>query len=383
VPPVEPDSSELLLDEIRREIRGSGAIPFARFMEIALYHPRHGYYSAGAERLGPRGDFFTASDAGRSFGSCLAEQIREFDRVCGPFDPLHLIEFGAGRGLLARDILDALAEKGGAARPPARYVMVDRSGAMREEAAKRVPEARVVGPDNLPGGLEGCVLAVELFDALPVHRVRRRSGCLREVAVDLASDGGLLECEIDPSAAIVDLAERYGAAPDDGMEAEVSPAALTQLDLMADTLDRGVLIVVDYGHAAADLYNARRARGTLLAYHGHATNERFLARVGRQDLTAHVNFSALEDRARERGLRVLGMTTQDRFLIANGILAEFDQPDPADAYDPRQVKRRLQAMQLIHPEGMGRSFKVLLLSKGCDPPPDLSGLRDPFARANP
>jgi SAM-dependent MidA family methyltransferase len=118
----------------------------------------------------------------------------------------------------------------------------------------------------------------------------------------------------------------------------------------------------------------------LLAYHRQATNEHYLERVGEQDLTAHVNFSALEDRARERGLQVLGLTTQDRFLIGNGILEAFANQDPADLQNPARARARLQAMQLIHPSGMGRMFKVLMLAKNCDPPPDLAGMHDPFAR---
>jgi SAM-dependent MidA family methyltransferase len=147
---------------------------------------------------------------------------------------------------------------------------------------------------------------------------------------------------------------------------------------MERCLDRGVMLVVDYGERAERLYGPTRPEGTLLAYRRHTTNRDYLRNVGAQDLTAHVNFSALEDRARAIGLAVLGLTTQDRFLIANGILETFRPDDPGRLHDPRRVKARLQAMQLIHPEGMGRRFKVLALAKGCRP--DLAGLRDPFSR---
>ena len=172
------------------------------------------------------------------------------------------------------------------------------------------------------------------------------------------------------------LAERYEAAAGEGTEAEVPAAADAQLETMAACLDLGVMLIVDYGERANTLYDASRPLGTLLAYHRHSTNRSYLQRVGRQDLTAHVNFSALEDRARAQGLRVLGLTTQDRFLISNGILDAFRPDDPARLHDPQRVKQRLQAMQLIHPSGMGRRFKVLALAKGCDPV--LTGLRDPF-----
>ena len=134
------------------------------------------------------------------------------------------------------------------------------------------------------------------------------------------------------------LAERYGAAAGEGTEAEVATAADAQLETMAGCLDLGVMLIVDYGERAKSLYDSSRPLGTLLAYHRQTTNRSFLERVGRQDLTAHVNFSALEDRARAVGLQVLGLTTQDRFLISNGILEAFRPDDPARLHDPRRVK---------------------------------------------
>ena len=349
-------------------------------MELALYHPKYGYYASGTGRIGPEGDFFTASDVGNAFGRCMARQIIDIDERVGPLDPFHVVEFGAGRGLLARDVLDAMSELQPELGRRLRYLMVDRSESMRERCTRRVPEARALAPEEIEGGYQGCLLAVELFDALPVHRVRRRGESLVEIKVDVDGAGALVEREEPATTDLGEAAERFGAAPVDGMEAEVSLGAAQQLEDLARAIDRGVMIVVDYGMPAAELYDRQRRRGTLLAYHGHATNEDYLARAGRQDLTAHVNFTVLEDRARECGLDVLGLTTQDRFLVANGVLEEFEQPDLQTARDPQRVKRRLQAMQLIHPEGMGRTFKVLALSKGCDPPPRLSGLVDPFSR---
>ena len=136
--------------------------------------------------------------------------------------------------------------------------------------------------------------------------------------------------------------------------------------------------MIDYGDMAEALYSARRFCGTLLAYSGHTTSEELLARVGRQDLTAHVNFSQLADVARENGLNVLGFTTQDRFLLANGLTEVFEDQRGDDLHKPQKARARQQAMQLIHPGGMGRSFKVMLLAKDCRPT-GLSGLIDPFA----
>ncbi len=365
-----------LVERIGSEIRRRGPISFARFMELALYDAAGGYYARGGSVLGPRGDFFTASDVGRLFGASIARQLLEIDRRIGPLDLFHVIEFGSGRGLLARDVLDAMADLDSGLASRLRYLLVDRSRAMLEESRRRVPEGRSLRPAELDGGFCGCVLAVELFDALPVHRVRRRGGRLGELLVGLDDDGALVELEGPCSPEVRTIAERYGAAADEGTEAEVATAADAQLETMAGCLDLGVMLIVDYGERANALYDASRPLGTLLAYHRQTTNRSYLERVGRQDLTAHVNFSALEDRALSLGLRVLGLTTQDRFLISNGILEAFRPDDPARLHDPRRVKRRLQAMQLIHPSGMGRRFKVLALAKGCDPV--LTGLRDPF-----
>lgn len=370
-----------LLDRIRGEISQSGPISFARFMELALYDPHDGYYARGPRRLGPDGDFVTASDAGRAFGRCMARQLSEIDRRLGPLDPFDVVEFGSGRGLLARDVLDAMAELDARLAGRLRYRLVDRSPAMRAESGRTVPEAESLDPRALAGGYRGCLLAVELFDALPVHRLRRRRGRLTELRVGVGDGGRFVEVEAKPTPEARSLAERYGAAGEEGTEAEVAPSALSQLETMARTLERGVIIVVDYGDRAAELYGPSRPHGTLVAYHRHSTRQDLLAQVGEQDLTAHVNFSALEDHAAELGLAVLGLTTQDRFLIANGILDEFESGDLAEARDPRNVKRRLQAMRLIHPESMGRRFKVLAFSKGCESLPELDGLKDPFSRS--
>jgi len=183
--PGEPSLAEC----IRDEIRSGGPIPFARFMERALYEPQLGYYAGGESVLGPSGDFFTASDAGRSFGRCLLRQMAEIDRRLGEGSPFHVLEFGAGRGLLARDVIDAATSDFPELRQRLEYTLIDRSPAMREAAAVRVPEAQALSPEELEPRALGCVVAVELFDALPVHRVRRRDGRLLELRVGLDADG--------------------------------------------------------------------------------------------------------------------------------------------------------------------------------------------------
>lgn len=357
--------------EIVREIRRSGPIPFSRFMELALYHPRLGYYEREPGRIGVDGDYFTASDVGTAFGECVARQLEEMDELAGRPGSFTVVEFGAGRGLLARDVLRALEQRGSELRPRLRYVLVERSEALRRRARLEAPAAEVAAPESVEPAAAGCALAVELFDALPVHRVRRRQGRLVEVLVGTDGSGRLVEVEGEPSAEVSAWAARRGVAPAEGDEGEVSMEIGRQLGAMTAAIGKGFVLVVDYGDEASSLYGRRRAAGTLLAYRRHRTSDDLLASPGEQDLTSHVNFTAIEEHARELGLVFLGRTTQERFLVSAGILERFDQGEDSVWRRPSEVRRRLQALQLIHPEGMGRAFRVLAFSKGLDPPPRL------------
>ena len=367
-----PELLRLIFDEIR----SGGPISIARFMELALHHAEHGYYARGPDRLGRGGDFFTASDVGPAFGACLGRQLVEMDALLGKPATFHYVEHGAGRGLLARDVEVALGPAAPDLARRFRATLVDTSSGMREAAAGTLPEARVeaAGPVTPEGA--GCVVAVELLDALPVHRLRRRGDALVEVLVALDGDR-LVEVDGTPEADLRAWADAYGAAPEDGDEAEACLALHSTLAGLEASIDRGFLVIVDYGHEAKRLFGPAHRRGTLMAYHRHRANEDYLLRVGEQDLTAHVNLTALRREAEALGLHVIGITTQDRFLIANGILdgLDTDEGGPVVA-----TKRRLQAKQLIHPDGMGRTFKVAVFSKGITPPPVLRGLEDPFPR---
>ncbi len=188
-----------LLRRIADEIRGRGPISFARFMDLALHDPEHGYYARGASRLGRDGDFYTASDVGTLFGDCVARQLFEMDGLLGRPPEFAAVEFGAGRGLLARDVLDAAPAVDADFARRLRYVAVDPSPGMRAAGAARAPEAETARPGEVGPRPAGCVLAVELFDALPVHRLRRRDGRLLEIAVDLDASGRLVEAERDPA----------------------------------------------------------------------------------------------------------------------------------------------------------------------------------------
>jgi SAM-dependent MidA family methyltransferase len=327
-------------------------------MELALHHPEHGYYARGPERLGREGDFFTAGDVGPAFGACLARQLVEMDALLGRPAPFRYVEHGAGRGHLARDVLDALAANAPGLSARCEVVLVDSSPGMRAVSAVRVPSAQVVSRNAAAGGA-GCVVAVELLDALPVHRVRRRGSALREVMVGLDGDR-LVELEAAPGEAVRSWADANGAAPADGDEAEVGLALETALSELAASIDRGFVLIVDYGHEARRLFSPAHRRGTLMAYHRHRASEDYLVRVGEQDLTAHVNLTALARAASLLNLETVGITTQSRFLMAHGIL---DGLDANGSNSLAATKRRLQAKQLIHPLGMGETFKVALFAK--------------------
>jgi SAM-dependent MidA family methyltransferase len=248
---------------------------------------------------------------------------------------------------------------------------------MRREIARVAPGVGVA--DDAPAAAVGCVLAVELFDALPVHRVVRRDGRLEEIGVGW--DGERFHAApLEPANEVRAWAERYGAAAEEGFEAEVSLGLPAQIERWDRAIERGFALVLDYGDTAERLYTAQRRRGTLVAYHAHRAGEAYLERIGEQDLTAHVNFTALTDAAAEKNWRLAGSTTQDRFLIANGILEAFEQMDERAYRDPQRIRERQAIKQLIQPTGMGRMFQVWVYCKGFDIVPELAGLVDPFAR---
>jgi SAM-dependent MidA family methyltransferase len=366
-----------LVDRIRDEIRQHGPLTFARFMELALHHPEHGYYAAGPARLGESGDFITASDLGPAFGRALAHQVDELDRCLDRPGRFDLIEFGAGRGLLARDLLAAIETSHGELHRRFRYTAVDASVSMRREIGRVAPGASVV--DTPSRSATGCVFAMELFDALPVHRVVRRGGRLEEIGVGW--DGERFhDVRIEPAGDVCAWAERYGAAAEEGLEAEVGLGLAAQIERWDSAIERGFAFVLDYGDTAERLYTVERKRGTLMTYRAHRAGESYLEGIGEQDLTAHVNFTALTDAAQARGWRMVGRTTQDRFLIANGILENFEGMDERTYRDPQAIRERQDIKRLIHPTGMGRMFQVWVYCKGFDTVPELAGLADPFAR---
>ncbi|MBP7145910.1 MAG: SAM-dependent methyltransferase [Acidobacteria bacterium] len=379
--PAAPSPAEI---EIRRRLRERGTIPFVEFMELALYHPEGGYYTRATATTGPAGDFQTSSDVSPEFGRRIAVQAAEVAGQLGG-GPWQAVELGPGRGLLAADLLDGLAEHApDALRALERLVLVEVSPSLAALQRERLAALPVTVPTTWVRALDelgersvrGVVIANEVFDALPVRALERTGGALSELHVAEDRSGRLAFVPVAPAdAAAVALAERYGLCPREGERAEVCTALDGLVAAIGRVLERGAVIVIDYGHPAARLADGFHGQGTLLSYHRHRVERDVLARPGEQDITAHVNWDHLADAAAAAGLTVACRATQDRFLLALGILDELAIREDDT---PGLLARRLAARSLVMPEGgAGRRFEVVCLVRGIGR--KLRGCTDPYA----
>jgi SAM-dependent MidA family methyltransferase len=367
-----------LLDNLRR----TGPIPFERYMQLCLYHPEFGYYMQGRERTGVEGDYFTSSDLHPIFARLLARQAAEMWEQMGRPTKFTWVEMGAGRGWFARDFLHWAAKAFADFRAALNYVAVEPSPRQRERVLERCGDERlrVIASLEELEPVTGCFFSNELVDAFPVSVVTRAGGRLKEVYV--MAEGGKLQEKlgsISDSTVVAEVA-RYANQLEEGHRTEVCLTAARWIRSVAEKLARGFVITIDYGDLAGRLDTRKRPRGTLLAYHHHKTSEDFFSAPGEQDLTAHVNFSALMDAGRESGLNFTGLTTQERFLMALGEESQFN-----DLYEPGQteverIQSRLNLKRLIFPgepdgpAGMGTIFKVLIQHRGVEAP-QLAGLK--------
>jgi SAM-dependent MidA family methyltransferase len=374
-----------LVARIHDEIARDGPVTFARFMELALYDPDGGYYRGGEARPGRDGDFLTAPETHPIFGAVLARAVGEaWDRLGQP-DPFVIREYGAGTGTLGLAIIEALA----GARPEAtgtfRYQPVEIEPRRLELVAERFAAAgrgdALLDPTTTDDPIVGLFLANELLDALPTHRVVRRGGRLLEVMVG-SVDGRFVDVESEPSSR--ELAARLktdGVKLEDGQRGEVCLALDGWVARAAAGLRSGVLLLIDYGYAATDLYDPiRRRDGTLRAYLRHRVHDDPYRHVGRQDLTAHVDVTAVERAARGAGLTHLGTTTQAEFLVGHGMegLLQAIQADP-DTTLEAYLAVRSAVMRLLDPGAMGR-FRVMGFGRDWPDGPPLAGFGYRVAR---
>jgi SAM-dependent MidA family methyltransferase len=386
-----------LREQIEQEIRQRGPIPFSRYMQICLYDPSHGYYSANAEQFGKAGDFYTSSDVHAVFGRLLARQFDEIWQALDRPPEIEILELGPGRGLFARDVLDwsdkkfpgfftsltytlqesspALRSKlqdtlreyigtGKAKVPQERPSLAQRFNAGEGRKDDQVPEGRPTGPRRtLAPETPLVVFANEFFDALPVE-ILSAHGKLH-IAVD---NNRLHETWLPPLAEELEFLDRYGVHPEPGERIEVPILAQNWMRQIANSIARGrlLIVIIDYGYTRKEQLSGRH-RGTLMAYRHHSASPDPYQAPGEQDLTAHVNFTALAARCEQAGMRCEKLLTQSQFLMGIGEKNQF-----ADAFEECRVpqeraKVALQLKHLVTPEGLGENFRVLIASRGIDP----------------
>jgi SAM-dependent MidA family methyltransferase len=354
--------------QIKRTIeKAQGAIPFDRFMEMALYAPGLGYYVAGSRKFGEQGDFITAPEVSPLFAQCLARQTVP---VLAEIEAGDVLEFGAGSGQLAADLLAELEQLG---RLPHSYKILELSPELRtrqrETLENRVPHLlpRVNWLETMPNGFRGVVIANELLDAMPVSRFRINDGGIEECFVICEEDGlqERFDSPVTPGleSAVKAIYETCGDLPF-GYISEINLRQSAWISTLAKAMDLGVAILIDYGYSRAEYYHSQRNRGTLMCHYRHRAHSDPFRWVGVQDITSQVDFTALARDAVESGFRLGGYTTQAHFLIANGLDALLADSDPND------ISRHMALVQgvkrLTLPSEMGERFKVLGLLKGLD-----------------
>ncbi|MGA7057525.1 MAG: SAM-dependent methyltransferase [Terriglobales bacterium] len=378
-----------LRQQIEQEIRDNGPIPFSRYMQLCLYHPVQGYYSRNANQFGKAGDFYTSSDVHAVFGRLLA---RQFDQIWQALDrtpQIEILELGPGRGLFARDVLDWSRKKFPGFFAALTYTLQETSPALQAKLQETLREhigsgKAYVGTDafirpaeqseapadvcrTLAPDVPLIVFANEFFDALPVEILSPQG----KLHIALA-DNRLHEIWLPPHPEELEFLDRYGVHPEarerpaEDERIEVPIAAQAWIRQIASQINQGVLIAIDYGYTR-DQQLAGRHRGTLMAYRHHSASSDPYQAPGEQDLTAHVNFTALAAECEQAGMRCEKLRTQSQFLMGIGESNQF-----ADAFEDcrvpqEQAKVALQLKHLVTPSGMGENFQVFIATRGVNP----------------
>jgi len=367
--PYQSATLNLLAETIRREI-AAGAISFARFMELALYCPQLGYYERNMDTVGRRGDYYTSASVGPVFGEMLAFQfagwLEEMREAGGE---MRIIEAGAHDGKLAADILSWLKQRRPELFARLEYVILEPSGqrrawqqeTLRENAGKIRWLAKPQAPDSRLSTPRSCsiIFSNELLDAFPVHRLGWDARAMKWFEWGVALEGDkFVWAKLPHSAFHIPHSELESVLPD-GYIIEICPAAETWWQHAASTLSSGKLVAIDYGLTAAELFRPERCGGTLRAYRRHRASDDLLADAGEQDLTAHVNFSAIQQAGEAAGLHTEGLVSQPKFLteIAARI---WKNPGAFGEWTPAHTR---QFQTLVHPQHLGRAFRVLVQSR--------------------
>ncbi|MBT8119280.1 MAG: SAM-dependent methyltransferase [Gammaproteobacteria bacterium] len=381
----EPDNeakkrSSLLTGCIKQACNDAGGwIPFSEFMKIALYEPGLGYYSGGLQKFGQKGDFITAPEVSVFFGQCLANQLKEiiqnFKKVSD--DEVVVIEFGAGSGVLAVDILLELEKLGSL---PDKYLVLELSAELQHRQKQTIKQkaphlfARVEWLDQLPDGLANAVVvANEVLDAMPVEcfRIPDTKGNHHVETLMITVQGEALVSKyiaVDNAAAekISSIKQRSEIDFPAGYRSEYNPAIRGWLSALEDEIERAVILLIDYGYNEVEYYHPDRTAGTLMCYYQHKAHDDFSWWPGLQDITAFVNFTDVAYCAVDMGMPVSGYTTQAAFLLANG-LSELHASQVTDDVQ-QQIKLSQQIKTLTLPSEMGDRFKVMALTKNYEEP---------------
>ena len=368
-----------LTDLIRDQIRKSGPVSFAWFMEQALYHPIHGYYSSERTRIGRAGDFFTNVSVGDLFGEILAAQAVELFDLLGAPGRFKIAEQGVENAQLAKDILKALAGE-----PKSvgwTYWIVEPS------AQKTAYQKAHVGQTPIPvhwisrveqlDSFSGFIFCNELLDALPCHLVEHDGGKWNEVRVQAEHEGFSFVLRPIQNPDLMRQLERLPPVSVTPYRTEVNLAALDWIKPAARALQRGFILIIDYGFPRNELYSPARSQGTLTGYYRHQRQKDVLQRPGEIDITAHIDFSAIAEAASNEGCAILGYADQHHFMVgaAEQQLLEIDRLAGAGSLPADQQRFLRQYKSLMHPSTMGLAFKYLLLGKGVSPAEVPSGFR--------
>jgi SAM-dependent MidA family methyltransferase len=351
-------------------------ITFADYMDLVLYHPHHGYYASNAERISESGDFLTSPHLADDFGEMLAIQLYQIWQILGAPQLFNIVEMGAGRGLPAAQILEYSSRVYPDFFISIDYIIIETAPAMiiaQQQRLKDLPVRWCDWTEILDRSIIGCFLSNELIDALPVHQVMVVEDKLQEVYVTMGDDNKVF------TETIGELSDRglanywqlnnvnllSGKYPD-RYRTEVNLAALDWLDLVSKKLQRGYIISIDYGYTADRYYNPMRAQGTLQCYYQHAYHNDPYINIGNQDLTAHVDFTALQNRGELLGLQTVGFIPQGMFLMALGLGERIAAISSSSGDIQSLLRRRQNLHQLIDPMGLGK-FGVLIQSQGLTP----------------
>ncbi len=369
------------MQRIREEMHAAGgSIDFMRFMELALYAPGLGYYSSGGRKFGAEGDFVTAPELGSLFARCLAHQCRQVFRQLGKSV---ILEVGAGTGALAADLLASLADDG---QLPERYFILELSAELRarqaEHLARKIPELarRVTWLDRLPEeGLRGIVIANEVLDAIPTLRFRWLPDGARLLHVAWES-GNFVWREVPAPTAFVELlrARMDPSSLPAAYTSEINLQAEAWVRSIAQSLAAGVILIIDYGFPRTEFYHVDRSAGTLMCHYRHHVHEDPFILVGLQDITAHVEFTAIAEAGHDSGLAVLGYTSQAAFLLATGIAEAVQESPPLEVKTHFRLAQEIKKLTLPHE--MGELFKVMALGRGLPDPLLGFALQDRRAR---